>query len=233
MIVHGSPAGFAAGCRSRGGCPHAGSETTLTCVDASIARRRDYEFARLPATQVLPRSREEPTAKAGPLQGPTEVHGTWWGYRRGCTSDHGCPNWELGRVTCAEARRRYVAKWKASRREGTGRSIEHGTSNGYLLGCRDRCPGDGQGMTCSDARTRYKLERARAAGVHPRDELVPADEIVRVLRQWVNAGRSIRSIARATGCGKSTLTALLTSSPARNTRVTPTTARRIMLAEAA
>ncbi len=233
MIVHGSPAGFAAGCRSRGGCPHARSETTLTCVEASIARRRDYAYARLPATQVLPRSCAQAVTPTLTRDVDSDVHGTPRGYRRGCVSDRHCLNWELGRITCAEARRRYLAKWKASRWEGTGRSIEHGTSNGYLLGCRDRCPGDAQGMTCSDARTRYKLDRARAAGVHPRDELVPADEIVRVLRQWVNAGRSIRSIARATGCGKSTLTALLTSDAARNARVTPATARKIMLAEAA
>lgn len=233
MNLHGSPAGFEAGCRSYGGCPHFGSVTTLTCVEASIARRRDYALARLPATQMLPRSAPE---AAGPLPLPVaqvDAHGTPRGYRRGCTTDQGCANWVLGRMTCAEARRRYLRQWKASRREGRGRSIPHGTSNGYLLGCRQQCPGDVDGTTCTVARNRYKLERARAAGVQPRDELVPADDIVRVLQQWVSSGRSIRSIARTTGCGKSTLTALLTTSPTGKARVSPLTARRIMLAEAA
>lgn len=35
--VHGTPAGFKAGCRSRGACPNHGSREELTCVRAHRA----------------------------------------------------------------------------------------------------------------------------------------------------------------------------------------------------
>lgn len=55
-VVHGSESGCSARCRSRGGCPHQSSPISLTCVEASIARRADYALSKTPTDRVLSRA---------------------------------------------------------------------------------------------------------------------------------------------------------------------------------
>lgn len=54
--IHGSPAGYAAGCRSKGGCPNHGSRRELTCVEAVRAHRHYYDLARLDETTIVTRA---------------------------------------------------------------------------------------------------------------------------------------------------------------------------------
>lgn len=251
--LHGSPAGFDEGCRTAAQCPHHRDDEWLTCAEAVIRRRGDRQLSRLPRTQPIarhPRSAvsaaaavisvaepvsESERADAAPRPLRTARHGTMWQYRQGCQDDRACPNWTAGRVTCAEARRRYVAKWRADRLSGVGSAFEHGTSNGYLLGCTDRraCPGDAEGTTCSEARSRYRERLARAAGIAPRAETISAADAARTVRAWVEQGRSIREIAHLTGCGRTTIAELAAADEAkRRRRVTPRTMQLILAASA-
>lgn len=157
-------------------------------------------------------------------------HGTMRGYRRGCHHDRDCPHWAQGRVTCSEARRRYVTDYRARRTSGYGVAILHGTSRGYLTGCRDRekCPGDDSGMTCPDARNRHKLAVARAAGTLPRQDSVDATVATERVRAWQRNGISLRTIARLTGVGRSTIGILAAGSRGDSTlRVSAATLARV------
>lgn len=53
--IHGTPSGFAVGCRSRGGCPNHGSRKLLTCADAARAHRHYHALATLPADEQITR----------------------------------------------------------------------------------------------------------------------------------------------------------------------------------
>lgn len=223
---HGSPQGYRDGCRSKGGCPHAGSNTYLTCVEAHTRRQGDFAAAKLPVAQPLPRratvarsSREADSA--GSVHGQDEEHlpqrarhGTTWRYRMGCQKDVLCPNWHQGRTTCAEARRRYARQWRLSRL-AAGR-LDHGTSNGYLLGCREGCPADASGRTCSQARLEYLKEWSDSVGRRATVSLVDRDAAVDIVREFVRQGMSLREIARRSGCGRSTVTLLAGERPPLN-----------------
>ena len=210
---HGSPKGYELGCRSRGGCPYHRATTTLTCVEAAIAARGDGILAMLPADQPLPRrSTVLPTSRSfdeQPVAG--ESHGTVWRYRQGCRDATRCPHWRLGRVTCAEARRRYFADYHARRRTGRGTPIRHGTSAGYLSGCtsEEGCPRDARGCSCREARTEYRRRRARAQGIQPPASTVPADEAVRLVTELAQLPLTGREIARIAGVGRSTVARLM------------------------
>lgn len=209
-IVHGTVHGYRSGCRSRGGCQHHGSGEYVTCVDAAMLVRSDITLSRLPAHQRIPRHRSQTTAapsRPAPAATIESHHGTMRGYRRGCHRDQDCPHWRQGHVTCAEARRRYATDYRARRTAGFGVAIPHGTSRGYLTGCRDRerCPGYDAGMTCPDARNRHKLAVARAAGTPPRQDSVDATVATQRVRSWQRNGISLRTIARLTGVGRSTI----------------------------
>lgn len=209
-IVHGSVDGYRSGCRSRGGCQHHGSAEYVTCADAAILARSDIILSRLPSHQPIPRNRPQTAAVPSRLPSPETVeprHGTMRGYRRGCHRDRECPHWRQGRLTCAEARRRYVTDYRARRTSGDGAAIVHGTSRGYLTGCRDRerCPGDDSGLSCPDARNHHKLAVARAAGTPPRQDSVDAAAATQRVRAWQQDGISLRTIARLTGVGRSTI----------------------------
>jgi hypothetical protein len=249
--LHGSPAGYEDGCRTPAQCPHHRDPEWLTCAEAVIRRRGDRQLSRLPMTQPL--ARHPLAAKAAPAA-PVQVeradapqttdaaarrsrqarHGTMWQYRQGCQDDRSCPHWTAGRVTCAEARRRYVAKWRADRLAGIGTAFDHGTSNGYLMGCTDgrTCPTGVDGLTCSEARSRYRERLARAAGIAPRAETMSAADAARRVRAWVAQGRSIREIAHLTGCGRTTIAELAADDERRRRRVTPRTMTLILAASA-
>jgi hypothetical protein len=216
---HGSVVAHLAGCRTKAACPHHDSSEWLTCAEAAVARRGDWRAAAYSLETPIPRDWQVREAPARPV-----VHGTIWGYRRGCRSDVLCPNRYRDLATCAEMRRRYSEEYRRRRSSGDGRAIEHGTSNGYLLGCRgDDCPG-GRGTTCRAARAAYR--QARRAANDGR-LLVPADEVARAVRGLCDAGLSAREIARRTGTGRATLTALLAG---RRARVTRDVAERIAAA---
>ncbi|MFB7892502.1 helix-turn-helix domain-containing protein [Microbacterium sp. NPDC056044] len=231
--VHGSAAGYRDGCRSRASCRFHESPQFLTCAEAVIARRADFALSRLPEDQPIPRhapagKRASPPAAAG--EGRALVHGTTWGYQRGCRENRSCPHWRQGKITCAEARRRYLSTYTAERQAGRWRPIEHGTSNGYLLGCRDPrlCPGDPVGQTCSAARAAYKRGIARAAGIPPRSETIDASEAARRIRTWVEQGLSVRAIAERTGVGRTTIADLAKPADSARRRVSVTTLQRIL-----
>ncbi|WP_424936904.1 MULTISPECIES: hypothetical protein [Bacteria] len=227
-LVHGSVQGYENGCRSRGGCAYGPDDGYLSCAEAAIARRSDWRLAGLPTNQPIPRRkpapapqraaapvrRSEPVRVAEPvIVEPKEVHGTTWGYRRGCTTDRGCPHWRLGRVTCRQARREYVREYKRRRIEGNGKPIEHGTNRGYLSGCQDesRCPNQRTGTTCAEARRAYKRERSYDAGARPRVLVEPDQGVREVLVSLQEAGWSLRRIASSAGVGLTTVCAIARS----------------------
>lgn len=239
---HGSPAGHDEGCRLPAHCPRHDDPDWLTCAEAAVRRRSDYRVGKLPPEQPVPRVSvaSPPPAVEAPRAAHTrdpepapEVHGTPWGYQRGCHDDRLCPNWALGRQTCAGARRRYLDGWRSGRLGGRGAPVEHGTSNGYLLGCRDArsCPGGDTGATCPEARTAYRRECARAAGIAPRAETLSAAAAAERVREWRRQGRSIREISALTGCGRTTIGDLGSDDPTRRRRVTARTMRLILNAE--
>lgn len=238
-ISHGSPAGFADGCRTRSSCPNGELSPWLSCAEASVRRRSDYRMWQLPLDQPIPRDDAETpgAASAAPSSVSTEsgdgsssAHGTLGGYRRGCHVDSLCPHWGAGRITCAAARRKYIRDYRARRLHEKAESLPHGTPYGYYLGCRDRrtCPGDESGTTCSDAQSTKKREAAAAAGIPARTPVVSATPAVERVRQLRSAGYSLRQIARLAGCGHTTIADLARTDSARRSQVTPDTLQRIL-----
>lgn len=227
---HGSPAGYDVGCRSKGGCVNDETSALLTCAEAAQRRRGDFALSRLPADVPLPRhGAPHPHGKIDRPPFPAQVHGTPWGYRRGCRSRYACPNWRTGAPTCADARADYVRNWSRRRRSAPDAEHTHGTSAMYLLGCRDErlCPGDDLGQTCSRARSEYRRRRARAMGVPPKQEHVDAEPARRRIEAWLDDGHSLREIARRTQCGRSTIAAIIRPENSGRTRISPQTLRRI------
>lgn len=228
---HGSPAGFDAGCRTRAQCPNGDDSPYLSCTEAATRRRADYRTRKLAPDQPLPRATATigtPTAQQ-PLE-LSEIHGTVWGYRRGCRERRACPCWPHGTMTCAEARHHYIRQYRAQRMSGNGAQVPHGTPNGYYLGCRDprSCPGDAEGTTCTQARAQYRTRLARAAGIAPRTETIRSDEAARRIHELRDRGLSLRAIAVLTGCGRTTIAELAQPQEKRRTRITPETFQRIM-----
>lgn len=236
-IPHGSPAGYEGGCRTRSACPHGDLSPWVTCAEASVRRRSDYRIWQLPLDQPIPRSgtvddapRAPQAQEASGADSDLDAHGTLGGYRRGCHRDRLCPNWTIGRTTCAGARREYIRNYRERRFRSECHTFTHGTPYGYYLGCRDwrTCPGSADGLTCSDAQAARKREIAAAAGIPTRVEPVdslPASERIWQLR---SEGYSLRDIARITGCGHTTIAELAKSGSGRRSRITPETLRRIL-----
>ena len=214
-VPHGSPKGYELGCRSKGGCAYHRDPATLTCVEATIAARGDRTMAELPTDQPLPRRSAEVKTNNSTADNPSpaKTHGTVWRYRQGCADSRRYPHWRLGRVTCAEARRRYYAEYYARRRSGDGTPIEHGTSAGYLSGCTsvDTCPRDQQGRSCHEARAEYRRQRARAQGINAPAPTVPGHEGARLVTELAQTPLTGREIARVTGVGRSTIARLLSA----------------------
>lgn len=215
---HGSVVAHLAGCRTKAECPHQSSPEWLTCVEAAIARRGEWRAAAYGLETPIPRNWDSVAAPAR-----AAVHGTIWGYRRGCRQPELCPNRYRDRPTCADARKRYLQEYRRRRWAEGGASIPHGTSNGYLLGCRAAdCPRGDDGRSCREARAAYRRAGRRS------DEaaaLVPADEILRLVRTLREGGVSAREIARRTGTGRTTLSELMAG---RRTQVTREVADRLV-----
>lgn len=212
---HGSVAGFADGCRSVGGCPNRGT-TQLTCVEAATRHRSDFETSRLAPDQPLPRwlsPGEDPKPATIPEDTPVReaTHGTAWGYRRGCRNERACPHWGAGKITCSQARRRYLDQYRAQRLRGAGKPVDHGSARGALTGCTDEaeCPRGENDLTCMEARRRSRMDRARRQGVRPRTEPVDATALLPIVSDFRAHGWSLRRIAGAAGCGVETIRRLV------------------------
>jgi hypothetical protein len=208
MAVHGSPAGFDAGCGTRASCPNHGSPTTLTCAEAVVRRRGDYEAGRLPRDQPLLRGLTVNRSARSQAGARASAHGTPWGYQRGCRVRQDCPNWLAGRITCADARRQYLADYKRRRREGTGSAPAHGTIAGYSAGCHDPAACPQPETSCTVAWRAYKLRRSREAGARARDTVDPHEARIAVLGMR-ERGHSVRAIAELAGVGRTTIGDLL------------------------
>ncbi|PPG77470.1 hypothetical protein C5D98_14905 [Rathayibacter rathayi] len=98
------------------------------------------------------------------------MHGTVYGFARGCKRPEDCPKTALGEKSCTEVRHAYYADYRAKRKAGQGPPIQHGTATGYQMGCTDRgsCPAAiGGGISCADASLAAERDRRRRAGVGP------------------------------------------------------------------
>ncbi len=201
VLPHGSPLGYERGCRARGGCANHGSPDLLTCVEAWAARNGDFSLAGHPSYIPIRRDTRTPVHTE-----PELVHGTLWGYRRGCRSKAVCPENFRGATTCTDARRNYFSSYRAARLAGEGVPLKHGTAGGYYLGCRvdTSCPGDQNGRTCTAARAEYRRTRARRDGQDPVGN-VPCKTAAQLVQSFISEGTSIREIARRTGCGRTTI----------------------------
>jgi hypothetical protein len=208
MPVHGSPAGFDAGCDTKASCPNHGSPTMLTCAEAVVRRRGDYGAARLPQDQPLQRGLAVFRPATPSKRARATAHGTPWGYQRGCRARAECPHWQAGKITCADARRQYLADYKRRRREGTGSAPAHGTIAGYSAGCHDPAACPHADITCTGAWRAYKLGRSREAGSRARETVDPHEARIAVLSMR-ERGHSVRAIAEMAGVGRTTIGDLL------------------------
>ncbi len=140
-----------------------------------------------------------------------EVHGTVYGWRRGCRTAEDCPSALAGGKSCTEVKREYYADYRAARRAGAGPEIKHGTASGYQLGCHDRatCPGGTDGTTCPDASLEAERRRRRARGIPEQRTVVdskPAIEHIAALRA---AGMPITEIISRSGVGRTAIRTLI------------------------
>ncbi|TPX04698.1 hypothetical protein FJ656_10675 [Schumannella luteola] len=203
---HGSARRFREGCRSRSACPHSGSERYLTCAEAYTAAAGRADLAALPDTTRLPRG----DAPAETVRSEAAlVHGTPFGFRRGCAHPLDCPHFDTALPTCLEAQRAYRSGYRRRRADGR---IEHGSWRGYVAGCRDeqRCVEiQGGGLSCAEHRRRRRRRLARERGVVERAQLLDAGDCVRAIGRLVREGHSLRALAPRLGVGSSTLSRLL------------------------
>lgn len=230
--AHGSHDGYDGGCRTARMCPHDGSSEWLTCAEAAVRRRGDYGWMSFPRFLAMPRDDSPESAKRALAAAPQRslVHGTIWGYARGCRDSRRCPRG--GGRSCFEARRAYLQQWRLARLANLENPLEHGTTRGYTSGCRAQstCPGDATGRTCIQAQRAYKLTRARNQGVRERRAADNAESAAAHVRALLACGVSIRELARRSGVGRTTLSELARYGAAGARSVfSPTTTERVLL----
>lgn len=170
-------------------------------------RRAPAPVARSTETIRTPRRVTQPKVRT-PRE---EVHGTVYGWRRGCRTAEDCPSALAGGKSCTEVKREYYADYRAARRAGAGPEIKHGTASGYQLGCHDRatCPGGADGTTCADASLEAERRRRRARGIPEQRRVVdskPAIEHIATLRA---AGMPITEIISRSGVGRTAIRTLI------------------------
>jgi hypothetical protein len=139
------------------------------------------------------------------------VHGTVYGWRRGCRDEEGCPNLAAGGKSCSEVKRDYYADYRAARQAGGGPPIKHGTASGYQFGCRDRatCPGDRQGVTCPDASLAAEARRRRARGIPEKQPVVDSAPILEHIAALRDGGMTIAEIITRSGVSRTAIRALI------------------------
>jgi hypothetical protein len=191
-IKHGTLEGYwQGGCYRDDLCP---SDPTCAAVNLAHVNGQDP-----PA----PKKKHAPNA---PRQHkPHEpVHGTVYGFARGCKSETECPNVAAGGPSCTEVRRAYYRDYTARRRAGAGPAIKHGTAGGYQLGCHSRatCPGGPDGLTCADASLAAERGRRRRAGIPEQTARVDSSETIAHIAALREQGMSIPAIATASEVGR-------------------------------
>jgi hypothetical protein len=198
--AHGTPAGYQAGCRSRGGCPRHTSEH-LTCVEAQTQEWGQYRPPKESTRRsILQQVRDH---EPQPNQRPARQ-------RSARTRESRTGHLDSGRRPTAESTRDVS--------EGRSRSPQrvrapadralHGTEAGYIRGCThdDFCPRGHEGTTCREARNVARRRRARAAGTAARLESIDAHEAAERIRELQDLGMSLRAIGRASAVGHTTIT---------------------------
>lgn len=180
MPPHGTAAGFGAGCRSRGGCPNHGSPV-LTCVEADSARRSDFSIARLPIDE--PVRREALVSPRSPRTVPAQPRAS-----------------RVSKPATASGNRR--------RDRRVTDEAAHGTTTGYLKGCRrhEDCPRGQDGASCHQVRNRSRRALARRRGVASKPPPVDALPALERIAELKDAGVSLRTIAKLCGVGRTTIT---------------------------
>lgn len=187
MIEHGTPAGYAAGCRGIG-CANHGSSELMTCEQAQIRFNGDYSYRKqvLAGTATAERERfadEGPVRRRGVelvRMDAVEVMPT-------PTFDVEAVREEPGQRVAAEA---LPPVSKPKRRGGRkALPIDHGTDQGYKKGCREKgaCPAKlAGGLSCNEAhavaqagyvarrREREGLPPATPRGPKPAPVVIPA-----------------------------------------------------------
>ena len=119
-------------------------------------------------SQSTPERFSKPSGPARTRKPSEPVHGTVYGFARGCKRAEDCPKTAAGEQSCAEVRHAYYADYRAKRKAGQGPPIQHGTPTGYQMGCTNRssCPSArAGGISCSDASLAAERARRRRAGI--------------------------------------------------------------------
>lgn len=163
---HGTPAGYAQGCRSNGACPSKG-ETGQSCKDANVRVARDASYRALVRSgapvSVLAQPEVEtqkPTAPPGPRPVPHAA----------------TPKLLQPKKTSKSTPTPAPAPSSTPAPQVT--PTKHGTTAGYSAGCRDHCPGGPDGTTCRqavatyqrDLKARRRAERLAALAAAPTEE---------------------------------------------------------------
>lgn len=165
------------------------------------------------ATRSVPsRSSAAAPRRGRPRKAPSErVHGTPYGFQRGCKVHEDCPNVAQNKPSCAEANRRYHREYIAARKSGRGPAITHGTPTGYQMGCQDRnaCPGSADGLSCPDASLAAERRRARGRGVREQRPLVESQPTRQHIARLRDAGMSIIDIIAASGVSRTAIRTLV------------------------
>lgn len=188
-IKHGTLEGYwQGGCYRDDLCP---ADPTCAAVNLSHATGREPPAPRK-HTPKKPRTPHQP------------VHGTVYGFARGCKSESECPNVATGGPSCSEARRAYYREYTARRRAGAGPALKHGTPSGYQLGChsRETCPGGPDGLTCADASLAAERDRRRRAGIPEQIARVDSAPAIAHLAALREQGMSIPAIVAASGVSR-------------------------------
>ena len=201
-FAHGSPYGYSLGCRSRAGCRWRSTDAYFSCAESRVARAGDIHLRTLPPNVPIPR---DSARQLQVIAEAARIHGTSYGFARGCRSDEACPNYLSSDQTCVQARRSYHKTYLQERSGGQHKTIEHGTTRGYNSGCRDAkaCPAE-TGLSCTAARRLERQRESSTFALQPRT-LVEVSELGALIEHLVGTGMSERQIARRLGVGRTTV----------------------------
>lgn len=165
---HGTTLGYAAGCRSLGGCPGKDGPYGQSCMDARRRQMGEWPYARAVANgrevELLAREVEERTAP--PSSSPKVAQA-----KRAQRKNQGLP---------AAAAADVEEPVEVAPVEAPAPDLKHGTTWGYARGCRtaEACPKGADGRSCVQAQNEYQREyraRKKAELQEQRAEVPAAD----------------------------------------------------------
>ena len=202
---HGTLDGYwLGGCYRDDSCP-----ANPSCAEVNLAHNRGESIEPTPARQAAaPTVSSRPKRESAPRE---PVHGTVYGWRRGCRVPEECPSALAGGISCSEEKQRYYANYRATRKAGGGPEINHGTPSGYQLGCHDRatCPGGADGTSCADASLAAERQRRRARGIPERPPVVDSAAAIAHIAELRSAGMPITEIIKRSGVGRTAIRTLV------------------------